>query len=168
MAVVIALSSISFIFEGIISNYLNYTITNPTILKTMYTLITLVILSKYFDNKKKYFLIVFIFGLLYDITYTNTFIFNVILFLSITFITTLIKNIFSDTVISENIINLLAVVLYHLFSFAILQIIGYNIYDFKLLLLIITHSIIMTLIYSTIIYYLSNYLFIKFDVKQIR
>ena len=71
-------------------------------------------------------------------------------------------------IILANIINLLAIILYHVLSFAILQIIGYNIYAFKLLLLIITHSIIMTIIYTTIIYYLSEYLFSKFEMKQIR
>jgi rod shape-determining protein MreD len=168
MIIVIILSSISFIIEGILSNYLNYTIINPTIFKTIYTLITLIIVSKYFNNSQKYYLIVFVFGLLYDIVYTNTFILNAILFLSIAFLSNIIKNIFSDTIISANIISLLSIFLYHIFSFAILQIIAYNIYDFELLLTIITHSIIMTIIFTTIIYYLSQYLFTKLDKKQIR
>lgn len=168
MILVILISIISFFLQGIVSNYLNYTIINPSIFSTIYTLVALVILNKYFENQNKYYLVVFIFGLLYDIVYTNTFILNAVLFLAISIIAKLLLDIFSDTLINLNIINLLSIIIYHSLIFAILRIIGYNIYSFKLLFTIISHSIIMTIIYTTVLSLLTNYLFVKFEIKSVR
>lgn len=168
MVIVVLLSIISFVLEGFISNYQNYTILNPTIFSTIYILITLIIVSKYFNNEKKYMLIIVIFGLLYDICYTNTFVLNAILFLIICLLCNSISKILSDTIINTNIITLIGVILYHVLSFSFLTIVNYGGYSPKLLLIITTHSIIMTIIYTTITYYLSDYLYKKFEVKPIR
>lgn len=168
MIVVILLSIISFILEGFISIYQNYTLLNPTIFSTIYTLITLMIVGKYFENFQRYILIVVIFGLLYDIVYTNTFILNAILFLLICLVSNFISRILSDTVVNANIINLIGIFLYHILSFIILSVIGYSHYSFKLLFIILSRSILMTIIYTIIIYYLSDYLYKKFELKQIR
>lgn len=168
MIAVIIFSIISFLIQGIISNYLNYTISNPTIFYTIYVLITLVIMSKYFDDERKYYLIAFIFGLLYDIAYTNTFILNAILFTFICYIAKNIISLLSDTIISINLVSLISIILYHIISFIILIIISYNDYELILLINIITHSIIMTIIHTTIVYYLADYIFNKFEIKIIR
>ena len=168
MLVVIIFNLISFFLQGIMSNYLNYTISNPSLFSTIYTIITIIIVSKYFANEKKYYLLAFILGLLYDIAYTNTFVLNAVLFLTISIIARRIIDLLPDNIISINIISLLSIFIYHILSFIILVIISYNTYNLKLLLIICTHSIIMTIIYTTIMYLLSNYLSTKFDIKTIR
>ena len=168
MLVVIIFNIISFFLQGIISNYLNYTISNPSLLSTIYTIITIIIVSKYFDDERKYYFLAFILGLLYDLVYTNTFVLNAILFFTIALIARYFTNLLSDNIISVNIISLASIFIYHILSFIILGIISYNTYNIKLLLIICTHSIIMTLIYTTIMYLLSNYISTKIEIKLIR
>ena len=168
MLIVIIINIVSFFLQGIMSNYLNYTISNPSLFSTIYTLITLIIVSKYFDDERKYYLTAAIFGLLYDLVYTNTFILNTILFLTISIIARRLIKLFSDNIVSINIITLISIFIYHILSFIILGVISYNTYNIKILLIICTHSIIMTIIYTTITYYLSNYISSKFEIKLIR
>lgn len=167
MLVVIIINIISFLLQGIISNYLNYTISNPSLLSTIYTIITIVIVSKYFDDERKYYLLAVSFGLLYDLVYTNTFILNAILFLTIAIMARHLTKLLSDSILSINIITLISIFAYHILSFIILVIISYNTYNLKLLLTICTHSIIMTIIYTSLIYYLIDYIFKKFELKII-
>ena len=75
---------ISFILEGIISKYIPM---NTVLFESFFTVISLIIIYPYFHNKeKKYFTLAFFTGLFYDIVYTNTFLFNAIIFLVISYI----------------------------------------------------------------------------------
>lgn len=168
MLVVIIFNIISFFLQGIMSNYLNYTITNPSLFSTIYVIITIIIVNKHFENNNKYYLLAFILGLLYDLVYTNTFVLNAILFLTISIIARHFIDLLPDNIININIISLLSIFIYHILSFIILVIINYNTYNIKLLLIICSHSIIMTIIYTTIMYLISNYISSKFDIKTIR
>ena len=67
-----------------------------------------------------------------------------------------------------NIMSISSVITYHILSFLILKIINYNTYPLSMLLDICINSILMTIIYTSILYFLSKYLFTKFDKKQIR
>ena len=60
------------------SIYFPSNLVNPSILSCLYTLITLIIIYPYFYNEKKYYILLIIFGLLIDIVYSNTFLFNTI------------------------------------------------------------------------------------------
>ena len=82
MIVAIIYVIISFLLDGIISNIVPFNLVDPSYFKTIYSLISLVIIYNYFDNKKKYLSILVILGILFDIVYTNTFILNIIVFLT--------------------------------------------------------------------------------------
>ena len=168
MPAIIIVTLLSFFFQGFISTILNYTLTNPTIFSTIYTLLTLIIIRKYFENPTKYYIFVAIFGFLYDLTYTNSVILNTALFLAITFLIDFFKSQLSDTILTANIAGLIAIVIYNILSYLILTIIGYNNYNPKFLLIILTHSILMTVIFTSIMYFLIDYLYTKFDLKPIR
>ena len=74
---------LSFLLDGLISNYLNFTISSISYFTTIYTIISFAVSYNYFTNKKKYLLVLLIMGLLFDIVYTNTFPLNVIVFILI-------------------------------------------------------------------------------------
>ena len=105
---------------------------------------------------------------MFDALYTSTFIVNVFIFLGIGFVIYLLNNILSDNIFMINIISIIAIITYHLLSFIILSIAGYANYSFLLLGRIIVHSIIMTIIYTSLSYLAIKTLFNIFDIKEIK
>ena len=73
----------SFLFQGLMSNILDCNLNSLSIFCTVYLVVNIVVLQQYFDYDKKFLLIIFIFGLLMDIVYDGTALFNVFLFIGI-------------------------------------------------------------------------------------
>lgn len=159
---------ISLLIQGIMSNYLGYTYLDLSIFSTIYVLIALLILNPYFENKKKYFLILIIFGLVMDIVYTNTFILNVCLFIIVYYFSKSFHFFFPYNWITISVSNLLSIFLYHIISFLFLNILKYDVYTFSNLLKILSHSILMTIIYTNIIYTIVVFVKQKFQLKEVK
>ena len=73
----------SFLLEGFMSNIFASSLTDVSYFTTIYTVISFVVIYPYFYNKKKYYILLIIFGILFDALYTSTFIVNVFIFLGI-------------------------------------------------------------------------------------
>lgn len=159
---------ISFLLEGIMSNMFPSTLSSISYFTTIYMIIAFTIIYPYFDNDKKYFILIFVFGILFDILYTSTFMVNTFIFIIIGIVIKILYNILSDNVFVTNIISYVGIIIYHLLSFIILIITGYGNYSIILLFNIIIHSIIMTIIYTSISYFIIKFLYKKFDVKYIK
>lgn len=159
---------ISFLLEGIMSNMFPSTLSSISYFTTIYLIIAFTIIYPYFDNDKKYFILIFVFGILFDILYTSTFMVNTFIFIIIGIVIKILYNILSDNVFVTNIISYVGIIIYHLLSFIILIITGYGDYSIILLFNIIIHSIIMTIIYTSISYFIIKFLYKKFDVKYIK
>jgi hypothetical protein len=67
-----------------------------------------------------------------------------------------------------NIISYVGIIIYHILSFIILMITGYGDYSIILLFNIIIHSIFMTIIYTSISYFIMKFMYNKFDIKYIK
>jgi len=158
----------SFLFEGFISNYIVSAFNNLNVFSTLYSLITFVVIFPYFQNKKKYYILLIIFSLLIDIVYNNTIMLNVLLFLAISLIVKILTTILPDNILMINIISLISVILYHILSYIVLIAVNYNNYTISLLFDICLNSILMTIIYTTIIYLISKNVFERLDLKQIK
>ncbi len=158
----------SFFIEGFMSNIFASTLTDISYFTTIYTIISIAVVYSYFYNKKKYFILVFIFGFLFDVLYTSTFLVNICIFLVIGFVIYVLNNILSDNVFIINIISMISIILYHILSFVILSITNYANYSFLLLFNIIIHSIVMTIIYTSISYFIVRFLFDRFDLKEVK
>ena len=81
MILAIVITIFSCLLQGIISNYLGYTFDNISAFSTLYILIALLIVRPYFENEKKFLIILILFGLIVDIVYTSTPIFNTVIFI---------------------------------------------------------------------------------------
>lgn len=165
MIVAIIYVIISFLLDGIISNIVPFNLVDPSYFKTIYSLISLVIIYNYFDNKKKYLSILVILGILFDIVYTNTFILNIIVFLTIYIILSNLDYLIPNNIITINIKSIICISMYHILTYIILLLANYNSYSIKLLFIIIIRSIIMTIIYTTISYLIMNKIY---DNKKIK
>ena len=156
MIVAIIYVIISFLLDGLMSNLLPFNLVDPSYLKTIYSVISLVILYNYFDNKQKYLKILIILGIFFDIVYTNTFILNIIVFLVIYIILSIVDYMIPTNIITINIKSISCIFLYHILTYIILLLANYNSYSIKLLGIILLKSIIMTIIYTTISYLIMN------------
>lgn len=116
---------------------------------------SLIIISKMVENKNKYYLMVIIISLVYDLIFTNRLGFSVLTFLiSSIFIKNIDKLIFSNS----DIIKYLSIfAIYRLISYFILIIVGYLPFNYIVLLKSIYSSIILNLVYVL----LFNYLFLQ-------
>ena len=159
---------ISAIIQGIMSNYLGYTYTDLSLFSTIYVLIALLIIKPYFENEKKYLAILIIFGIIVDIVYTNTFILNTCVFVVVYYFSKAFHFLFPYNLFTINISNLLSIFLYHIISFLILLILGYDNYTIGVLIKILSHSSIMTILYTSFVYICVQFIHEKFQLKEIK
>lgn len=155
---------LSFILDAFTSLYLNFSIETVSIFKTIYSIISLVIIYNYFKNDKKYLIILIVIGILFDIVYTNTFILNIILFIIIYLFIRYMDYIMPNNIFTINLKSITSVIIYYILTYLIMLLSNYNIYPISLLLKIITHSLLMTIIYTTISYLILK----KIHIKEIR
>ncbi|MBQ2872451.1 MAG: hypothetical protein IJE89_00410 [Bacilli bacterium] len=165
MIIAIIYVIISFLLDGIISNIIPFNLVDPSFFKTIYSVISLVIIYNYFDNKKKYLSILIILGILFDIIYTNTFILNIIVFITIYIILSNLDYVIPNNIITINIKSIICISLYHILTYIILLLANYNSYSIKLLFIILLRSLIMTIIYTTISYLIMNKIYDNKKVK---
>ena len=159
---------ISLVLEVIMSNFFTSILNDVSLFSTIYTIIGLSILYPHFNNDKKYYILVGICGIIFDIVYTSTFMFNFILFVIIGIIIKILYNIFPENIFMTNLISFIVIVVYHLLCFIILSLFSGISYNFSALINIILGSIIMTIIYSTISYYIIRYIFNRKGIKFIK
>lgn len=165
MIVAVIYVIISFLIDGVMSNIVPFNLVDPSWLKTIYSIISLVVLYNYFDNQQKYVSIIVVLGLFFDIVYTNTFILNIIVFLVIYIILSNLDYVITTNIFTINLKSIVCVSSYHILTYIILLLANYNSYSIKLLGLIILRSLIMTIIYTTISYLIMNKIY---DNKKIK
>ena len=168
MIIIIIYTILSFLLDGLISNFTNINIIDPSYFRTIYSVVSLVIIYNFFDNDNKYLKILIIIGILFDIVYTNTFLLNIFLFLIIYFVIKELNYFIPNNILTINLKSLLSITIYHTLSYLILLFAGYNNYTFNLLPLILSRSIIMTIIYTTISYFLIKKIYYQKYFKKIK
>lgn len=143
---------LSFFLESNLSLFIPI---NTLLFNICFVFSSLIIISKMVENKNKYYLMVIIISLVYDLIFTNRLGFSVLTFLiSSIFIKNIDKLIFSNS----DIIKYLSIfVIYRLISYFILIIVGYLPFNYIVLLKSIYSSIILNLVYVL----LFNYLFLQ-------
>jgi hypothetical protein len=159
---------ISLFLQGLMSNFLGYTISNLSIFSTIYILVNIVVLQQYFENDKKSLILIIIFGMLFDIVYSNTFILSTCIFITLFYLNKLLSFFFPYNILTINVFSLLSVFIYHLITFIFLKILIFDSYGIINLIKILGCNIIMTLIYTTILYYIIGHIYKKFNLKIVR
>lgn len=168
MIIAIIYIILSFLLDGLISNYIPVNINNLSYLTTIYSVISLVIIYNYFENEKKYLIIITILAFLFDIVYTNTFPLNIIIFILIYILIKNLNYFIPNNLFTINIKTLLAVTIYYLLSYIILLLVHYNKYPINVLYMTLYKNIIMTIIYTTISYIIIKKIYYKYYDKKIK
>lgn len=136
---------LSFILEGLISNLISI---QTKLFNPLFTLISLILFNHKY-NLKKYLIISFCIGLLYDIIYTNTLFLNAFIFLLLSYLTYIIFKIINNNLINRVIVSVASIFIYRIIVYLIL-ITRYSI-SYKILINSITSSLLINIIYILII-----------------
>ena len=139
-----------------------------SIFSTIYILIAILILRPYFENKKKYFTLLIIFSLIIDITYTNTLFLNAFLFIICYYISKIFHSFFPYNWLTISVSNLICITIYHTLTYLFLTILKYGIYHVSNLTKILSHSILMTIIYSIIVHVTLSFVTKKLQLKEVK
>lgn len=159
---------ISCFVQGVMSNYLGYTYSDLSFFSTIYVLINLLVLRPYFENEKKYFILVIVLGLIVDIVYTNTLLFNTFLFVLVYYFSKVFHFFFPYNFLTINISNLLGIFIYHIITFFFLSMLRYDSYSIFVLFKVLSHSILMTIIYTSFVYWVIQLIQRKLDLKEVK
>lgn len=149
----IIISFISLILDGILTNYLPYLENDLSLFTPMFTLTILFIIYPFYrKDLKKYYITLFLIGIIYDLFYTNLLFFNAILFLIIGFISAYLYKNYEVTYIKLIIYLILIISIYELMTGLILFIFNLvPVTPYKVIYKI-THSIILNIIYGELIF----------------
>lgn len=167
MMVPLLILIISFLLDGLLTNYLPFMMNQLSYLTPLLTLSSIFFLFPFFKGKKKkYFIILVIFGLLYDLAYTNLLLWNALLFLAVGYFSMKVNQYLPDHFLL-NFVYLIGIIVFYesmnvlLFFLFHLNVVTWHDYFYK-----ISHSLILNLSYGQFIYLLS-YLLLKVKKRQV-
>ncbi len=134
----------------------------------LFFITSLVILYPYFKNKKENFYItIIIFGLIYDIAYSNSIFINTLSFIFCGILITVVYNYLNYNIFNSNFINIIVLVFYRIISYILLCIVDYISFDESILLKGIYSSIILNIIYGIVIFMVISFIAKKFNIKKV-
>ncbi len=131
----------SFILDGIILKYAPY---------SLFTVLIFIFLPR--DNLKKYYIISFLIGLLYDFLYANILFYNSFIFLTIAYFINFYFKKFRYNFINILYLSIMLIIYYYTFSFLILSLIKYISFDLKRYLNIVLNSLILNIFFIATVF----------------
>ena len=165
MIIVFATLIISFLLDGVFSNVI--TIHNNMLIPLL-SVMSLIIIYPYFKKDDiKYLEYIFIYGLIYDLVYTDTLILNAIIFTFIGLIIIGINIIISNNYLNIAIISFLVIISYRIMTYFILVFTRYLEFNINDLLRSITSSLLLNIIYVILMFLITDYISNKYDIKKI-
>lgn len=150
---------ISILLDGLLTNYLPHMFNSLSYFTPLLTLISIfTVYSFYKKNKRSYFLLCLITGIIYDWLYTPFLIFNSILFLLIGAISKYIIENYEISLVKLILYNTLLIIVYEAIQF--LMVIIFNLSEVNIynLLYKISHSLLLNIIYGEILHLIIKFL----------
>ncbi|MEG0826143.1 MAG: rod shape-determining protein MreD [Bacilli bacterium] len=134
---------ISFFLESILSNYINI---STNFFTPLFTITSLIVIYSKFENK--YLKICLLFGLLYDLVFTDTLFINMILFLLIGFFVKFVNIYLPKNYINNSIILIIIIIFYRIFIYIIMLMANQLTNNAFLLFKSIYSSLLLNIIYG--------------------
>ena len=154
---------ISLLLDGLLTNYLPYIPNDLSLFTPLLTVVSIFIIYPFYRKKeKKYYITLFILGIVYDLFFTNLLFFNSLLFLLIGLVSRIINKNYEITFIRLIIYIPIIIILYE--STTALIIFIYQLVPITIDKVIykITHSLLLNIIYIEFIYLLLKIIPIKY------
>lgn len=144
---------ISLLLDGLLTNYLPYLVNDLSFFTPLFTLISIFIVYPLYRKKEKeYFISIFILGFVYDLIFTNLLFFNAVLFVFVGFLIKYIIKNFELGHIKIIIYVLLIVIFYESLTALFLGIFNIVPITIDRLIYKITHSLLINIIYSELLF----------------
>jgi len=151
----IILIIISLLLDGVLTNYLPYLVNNLSWFTPLFTVVIIFILYPFFRKKeKKYFLLIFLLGILYDLLYTNLLFWNALIFLFIALLSKYLYKNLEVTPIKLVLYTIIIIVAYESLNACIIVIFQLVPITLEKLLYKISHTLLINIIYMEIIYFI--------------
>lgn len=165
MMMVGVVTVLSFLLEGIVSNIVGIT---STWLVPLFSIVSLIIIYPYFNHEEENFLkVCFAVGLFYDLVYTDTLVINACIFTLIGFFIRWLNSWMSNHAISVLFITFLTIFVYRILMYLILIVVGFLPFDLNTLVTSITSSLLLNLIYSEVLYLITDFMSKKYRIRKI-
>lgn len=156
---------VSFVLEGTLSKFINI---NTNVFNILFPVVALIIVYPFFrKNNKKYLIYAGIYGLLYDLIYTDTLVLYMGLFIIIAFLISVLNIIFSNNIVNIGFITALVITIYRIITYSILVMVNYLNFNINLLFKSIYSSLLLNIIYAFIIYFISDKISYKYHIEKI-
>lgn len=139
----------SFILEGIVSNFVSV---QTELWNPLFSLITLISIYPCFKNDKKYYKICLIYGMLYDLIYTNTLVFHGLLFLCAGYLVHHLYKLFSLNIVNIVALTFIIISTYRILSYILLCLVSNYSFSWLILLRSITSSLVLNIIYILVLH----------------
>lgn len=168
MNVVAIITILSLVLDGLFSSFLPYLVNDLSIFTTMFTVVIVFLLYPLFiGDNRKYYIYSFLLGVIYDLCYTNLFLYDALVFLLLAFVTVWIYKNFEVTKIHAVVCLVLIIALYE-FLFG-LMLFAFNLIPVTLekILYKFLHSLASNILYGEIIFIIIGLLPKKYHSKKI-
>lgn len=161
----ILLIFLSFLLEGFFTNLVSLN----SIFIPLFTLTSLIMLYPFFDinnNSHKYIIVAIVFGLLYDIVYTNSSFINTISFSLCSLLIIFINHYLNPSILLKLGILLTIIIIYRIFTYLLLCAFNYLNFSENILIKGIYSSLLVNIIFGLILYFLSNFISKKLNIRK--
>lgn len=150
----IIVSIIVLILDGIIVYYNDYYFNN---LNIFYPMLTISLIPFLFDNnQKEYYKICFIIGIIYDLSYSNIFLYHGMLFLILGKIDLKIMKYFKNNLFLYIILIVMNIIIYDMIFFFLISITSYQVVIFSDLIYKIKNSLLLNILSGFIYFFLGK------------
>ena len=150
---------LSLLLDGLLTNYLPYVEGTLTLFTPLLTVVSIFMIYPFFKKQeKKYYVIAFILGILYDLFYTNLLFFNGLLFLGIACFTRWVHKNYEINSIRLLLYLFFVIVLYESLTGMILYIFQLVPITFMRVFYKITHSLLLNILYGEVLYFILKWL----------
>jgi len=168
MVVIILLTLFNLFFSNLLTNYLPYLISNLSFFSFSLSLTSLVLLYPFFNNdNKKYLIYAGILGLVIDILVSNTLFLNVGVFILMGAIVVFANQFFINNPMNDSFLAMGILLIYNILIFLILNIIDYNNFSFLELYNVVVSNVLITFIYTFVMFHILRWLSKKYRIKKI-
>ena len=143
------ISIILLIIALFLDGFLSIIIPLNSIFLPLITITTIYIIFPYFKKKeKKYYILSFAVGIIYDLLYTNLLLFHAIIFMIIAYITKYLYTTYEQTKITKVLYQIIIIILSELLTASFLFLFQTTTITFTKIIYKITHSILLNIIYA--------------------
>ena len=148
---------VSILLDGVLTNFLPYLVNDLSIFTPLLTVVSIFIIYPLNRKKEtKFFILIFIVGIIYDLLYTNLLFLNGLLFVLIALLSKVIYKNFETSYFKLIIYTILIIIVYESVYAGILFIYRVVPITFYKLIYKISHTLILNVIYTEILYLIIN------------